>query len=146
MPRVKASMADVSTDYNPCEPGVARFEIESVEEETANDGRVSYKMKSKIVEYTDGGKEEDVGRSITNTIYIHKKDGTANEMGIAELKRYFEVTVGEERANSEDADTDELIGQQFLGQIVIRSYKTTNNLTGEEEERQTNEIARVAPI
>ena len=145
MARIVASMADVSTDYNPCDPGVARLQIESVEEVT-NAGRTHYVIKSTIVEYTEGGKEEDVGRSITSRVHVHKKDGTLNAIGLSQLKRYFEVTVGEERANSPEADTDELVGQQFVGQIGIRSYSVNNTLTGESEERQSNELERLASL
>jgi hypothetical protein len=146
MPRVKASMADVSTDYNPCEPGVAVFQIEEVKENTGDDGRTMYEVRQKIINYQDGGKDEDVGRTVTSRVHIHKKDGTLNDIGLAQLKRYFEVTVGEDRANAEDADTDELLNQQFLGQLVIRSYKSKDALTGEEQDRQTNEIQRLAPL
>jgi len=145
MPRIVASMADVSTDYNPCEPGVARLQIENVEAKTDN-GRTTYFIKNKIVEYIEGGKAEDVNRTVTVRISAHKKDGTLNEMGLAELKRYFEVTVGDERANDPDADTDELHGQQFLGQIAIRSYQTVDSLTNTQVTRQNNEITRLAAL
>jgi len=146
MPRIVASMADVSTDYNPCEPGVARLQIDTVDAVTSDDGRTHYVIKSKIMEYVDGGKQEDVGRTITSRVHVHKKTGELNEIGLAQLKRFFEVTVGEDRANAEDADTDELINQQFLGQISIRSYSTKDALTGDTVERQSNELDRLAAL
>lgn len=147
MPRVHASMADVSTDFSPIEPGVHRYEIEEVtEHKDEQTDRIHYALKCKVVEVIEGGDEKDVGRSYTDRIHIHTRQGELNEIGLANLKRYFEVTVGEEQANDPDADTDWLIGQQFLGQTGIQTYTVTDNLTGQEETRKRNEISRLAPI
>jgi hypothetical protein len=144
-PRLVASLANISTDYTPCDPGVARFEITGVEAQET-EGRVTYIVSQKIVEYVEDGNPDHVGRSVTNRISAHKKDGTLNEIGLSQIKRYFEVTVGDDRANADDADTDELIGQQFIGQLEIRSYMTLDKLSGEQQERQTNEITRFAAL
>lgn len=147
-PRINASMKDVSTDFNPIEPGIQRCEIVEVKEVT-NDGpplRTEYHVKCKVLEIIENGKEEDVGRTFTDRIYIHKKDGELNELGIAQLKRYFEVTVGDERANAEDADTDELIGGQFRVQTKFESYEVKDNLTGQTEKRKKTAIGRLAPL
>ena len=147
MPKIKASMKDVSTDFSPIEPGVYKLEVQSVEEhEDEQTGRIHYEIQSKIVAAEDGGNEDDVGRNFRDRIHIHKKDGELNQMGLAQLKRYFEVTVGEDRANADDADTDELVNQQFLGQLTIRKFTQEDNLTGEKVERQTNEISRMASL
>lgn len=146
MPVVKASMKDISTDFNPVEPGVHIYQIESVEEAVdPESGRTHYIIKQKIVALAgDGGDPKDVGRSVTTRIHIHKKDGTQNDIGLAQLKKYFEITVGEEQANSDEADTDWLLGQSFKGQTVTVPYKTMDQLTQQEVTRYRNEIARFA--
>lgn len=147
MPRVKASMKDISTDYSPIEPGVHRYEIKDVtEHEDENTNRIHYAIKSEVIEVMDGGDEKDVGRTITDRVHIHLRDGGLNEFGLAQLKRYFEVTVGEEQANDDEADTDWLINQQFLGQTTIESYEVKDNLTGQKETRKRNNLTRLAPI
>lgn len=147
MPRIVASMASVSTDFNPVEPGVHRYEVESVEENTDPDSnRTHYIIKNKIVEVVEPGKEEDLGRTVTDRIHIHLKTGEINEFGLAQLKRYFEVCISDDAANDPEADTDWLIGKQFLGQTTLRAYKSKDSLTGEEETRKSNEISRFAPF
>jgi hypothetical protein len=147
MGRVKASMAEVSTDFNPMRPGVYDFEITKVTEDTNKDTqRTKYTVENKVVGLVSDGEQEAVGRNIRDAIHIHKRDGELNEIGLAQLKRYFEVTVGEERANAEDADTDELVHQRFRGQVVIESYTVEDALTGKKEERKKNTISRFAPI
>jgi len=147
MPRIAASMADVSTDYNPIEPGVHRYEVEEIKEITdENTNRVQYHITSRVVSVEDGGKEEDVGRKYTDRIHIHKKDGEINEFGLAQLKRYFEVCVGDEEANDPEADTDWLLNQQFLAQTEISHYTVKDRLTGDDVKRSRNELSRLAPV
>lgn len=144
MAKVKASMADVSTEFTQVGPGVYIFEVQEVKEVEADKklGRLRYDVKSEVIEVEDG-EPENLGRTFQDRIHFHKKDGEPNEFGIAQLKRYFEVTVGEERANADDADTDELIGHQFRAQITHRGYEQEDKLTGNVEQRTSAEIARM---
>jgi hypothetical protein len=147
MPKVRASMKDVSTDYSPIEPGVHRFEVREVTEHVDPDtSRVRYDIQSEVIEVIQDGNPEDVGRKLTDRIHIHKRDGDINDFGVAQLKRYFEVCVGEDEANDDDADTDWLIGRQFLGQVGISSYTVTDTITQQQEERRRNELTRLAPL
>lgn len=153
MSRVKASMADVSTDFSPLDPGVHLYEIEEVETIEDNETqKIQYAITNKVIALVDGGREEDIGRKIVDRIYLHaatkkNEDGTPklNEFAVAQLKRYFEVTLGEERANDPEADTDWLKGQRFLGQTEIETYQVDDKLTGKKETRKKNKIARLAP-
>lgn len=149
MPKIRASMADVSSEYTPVEPGIHRYEIEDCEEKVNTDSgveRVHYVLTNRIVKVLEDGDEKDVGRKVNVRIHIHTKKGELNEIGLAQLKRFFEVTVGDERANDPEADTDELKGQQFVGKTIIRGYKSRDEITGEETERRTNEIQSIASI
>jgi hypothetical protein len=134
MGKIKASLADVSTEFFPIDPGEYEMEVVKVEETTSEDGRTVYAIVSKV---SDPG--DFHGRQVWDRIHIHKKDGELNPVGLAQLKRYFEAVVGEERANSDDVDTDELIGGTFQAEVTIESYKDKQG-----KDRQNNRL-RVFP-
>lgn len=140
MPRIKASLADVSTEFTPVEPGAYEAEITDVAE-TTNEGRTHYDVTLTVKDPGDF-----FGRKIRDRIYIHKKDGDLNEYGLVQLKRYFEATVGEDRANADDADTDELLHQHAMIQVGIDGYEVENKLTGKTEKRQVNRVEAIAPV
>jgi hypothetical protein len=122
MARIQASLADVSTEFVPADPGVYVFEIEDVEE-SEKEGKLTYKVKNRIKENVSGS-DDSLEKVVTDFISIHKKDGSINQYGLITLKRYFEAVLGKENveARGDDLDTDELKGQRFKGQIDIESY------------------------
>jgi hypothetical protein len=145
MPRVRADMSSVSTEYNPIEPGAYLVTIEEVKEIVdENTSRIVYEVVMRTVDVVADGSEKDINRKLSDRIHFHKKDGTLNEFGIAQLKRYFETALGEERANDEDADTDWLIGQNLIAQIGLDSYKVTDSITQEEQIRTKNVVKKLA--
>lgn len=142
MGKIAASMADISTDFKPIEPGLFNFSIEKVEEVEKNAELVGYRVHSKI---DSGSVPEMVGRVFRDYISIVTKKGEINEVGLSSLKRYFEVTFGKEEVagwSDDDYDTDYLIGRQWAGQLDISSYTPD----GETEPRKNNKVKRMDPI
>lgn len=133
-------MANVSTDFSPVPANVYELKIDGVQEET-EDGRTHYTVVLLVQDVGDL-----YGKKIKDRIYIHKKNGEINEYGLAQLKRYFEATVGEDRANADDADTDELLNNHIRAQVGIEDYEVDNALTGQKEKRQRNRIEAIAPM
>lgn len=151
MARIQASLADVSTEFVPAAPGVYIFEIADVVEQT-KDGKVTYQVKSKIVEPVDGaGDAESVSKTVTDFISIHSKDGSINQYGLITLKRYFEAVLGKDNVaeRGDDLDTDELKNQRFKGQIKIGHYwpnSVPESERNEENKRYKNEFEAILPV
>lgn len=138
---INASLADVSTEFVPVEPGIYEFEIQEVTHDE-KDGRTTVKIKSAI---TDEGEMQ--GRTITDRASLHKKDGSVNQFGLIQVKRYMEAVIGKEElaerlASGDQPDTQELKGGRFRGEVKIRSYK--DEASG--EDRQSNEFKAILPL
>lgn len=137
MALIKASLADVSTEFKPLDPGIYTFDIAEVEEVPSKDDEdtiIAYRVKSKVLT-----PEESNGRTFSDYINILTKKGELNEIGLANLKRYFEVCFGKEVVagwSDEEYDTDRLVGRQWKGQLTIESYTKE----GEVEPRRNNKI------
>lgn len=137
MALIKASLADVSTEFKPLDPGIYTFDIAEVEEVPSKDDEdtiIAYRVKNKVLEPT-----ESEGRTFSDYINILTKKGEVNEIGLANLKRYFEVCFGKEEVagwQDEDYDTDRLVGKTWKGQLTIESYTKE----GEVEPRRNNKI------
>jgi hypothetical protein len=130
MPKVKASMADVSTEAPPLpEPGLKTFKVEECKEQLLEKGRVAYDFKNVIQE------GEDRGKSVFHQVHLHTKTGDENEYGVATMKRYFEA-IAPDSANSDDADTDELINGIFVAEVSHDTYlsKKHKNADGSPKE------------
>ena len=140
MGRIKASLADVSTEFIPVEPGLYELEIDKIEEAEKNAELVGYRVISLV---KSAG--EMFGRKISDYISIVKKNGEVNEVGLSTLKRYFEVTHGKEVVaewSDDDYDTDVLKGKMFQAQVTIESYTPE----GETEPRKNNKFKRMEAI
>lgn len=143
MPKVNANLAEISTSFEPVEPGVYEFLIKDIEiEELDAEGgkkkgkRQVYIFKNKI----DQPDSEENGREIWDRIHIHKKDGTINEFGLVQLKRYFEAVLGEGNADRDDLDTDEIKNGRFQAEVAIETY-TKNG-----EEIPTNRLKNIVSL
>ena len=148
MPKVRASMADVDTSYTAVAPGVYTAEIKTVEEKVVSEQpeRIAYEIAYEIVEAMEPENEEERGRKLSNQIHIHKKSGELNEYGLAELKRHFECTLGEDGFDPDNADTDEIIGHRLRVEVTSREYTSENKLTGESETRTFADVNNIAPV
>ena len=139
MGKINASIASVSTEFQPLPPDVYDFHIEAVEEQEKDGNVVAYRVKNVVTS------AEENGKVYTAFCNIVDKDGNPNEMGIAELKKYFECIFGKEEVagwTDDDFDTDMLVGKDWRGQLEIRSYTPK----GSTETKQTNRVTRMEPI
>lgn len=143
MPKIVASMADVSTEFQPIDPATYRLQVVSVDynekdaktDEGQNIKRGTYVVKSKALATYPDGETEHANKPIYDYINIHNKNGEVNEISLANLKRYFEA-IAPDSAESEDADTDELVNGIFIADVTIDKYRKE----GESEDRITNRI------
>lgn len=121
MPKVGASMANVSTSFVPVTPDTYLVTLEKPELKT-KEGRNTFNVKSVIVAGDETG-VENAGRSLFDNISMHKKDGEPNEFGSIQLKRYIEAAFPESKEWDEqtwdDFDTDALAGRQVKVVVVI---------------------------
>lgn len=134
MAKIKHSLKDVSTEFQPLPAGVYDFDIIKVEEVEKNNQLAAYRVASKVT--TPG---ESFGKTYSDYINLTTKDGGVNEIGLGNIKRYFEVAFGKKEVEAwtdDDYDTDLLQGKSWKGQIAIESYTKD----GETEPRQTNRI------
>jgi hypothetical protein len=120
MPKVRANLADVSTEFVPALPGDYEFVIDEIEDKTQGE-REAYNIKSSI----DMPGTEEHGKPVWEYISMTKKDGSPNGAGSAQLKRYFEACFGKDEVAdpSFEYDTDLLLKQRFGGSIVIEEYE-----------------------
>lgn len=148
MPKVKASMADVSTEYVLIDPGTYRLRIKSIEEEAKKSKapksgqeveRTTYIVKSVVVSDADGGTDH-ANKPIFDWINIHTKEGELNDISLANLKRYFEA-IAPDSADSEDADTDELINGEFMADVYIDEYEKAGGQTGQSNKLKSTTIS-----
>lgn len=132
MPKVKGSLADVQTEYVLIEPEVYEMKVDKIEAEEGEktpdypEGQFTYIVISRV----DQPGDEHHNKPIRDYINWFKKGGDVNEYSKINLKRYFEAIVGEERANEEDLDTDELIGGRFQAEVYIDSYTRKDGSEG----------------
>jgi hypothetical protein len=142
MGRIKASLADVSTEFQPLEPGLFEFEITKFEDVEKNGEFVAYRVSNKV---TTAG--DNQGKVVTEYIHLKKpgEEIAPDAIGLQTVKRYFEVAFGKDEVatwTDDDYDTDKLIGKMFQAQVVIDSYTKE----GETEPRRTNKFKRMEPL
>lgn len=143
MPKIKGSLADVSTEYQLIEPDTYEMKVDKVEvEETPPSserpsGQLAYVVHSRV---DDPGSESN-NKPVRDYIFWYKKDGQENEYSKIQLKRYFEAVLGEEEANRDDLDTDELIGGRFQAEVYIDSYTRSDGTEG-----QSNKLKNISPL
>lgn len=145
-------MADVSTEPQaPITPGVFTFQVSKAElnlrRETFEGQSVErheHVISSKIVEGEDA---EMVGRSYKDHIHIHMKNGQNNEVGLVDIKRYFECCAPD-LVNDEELDTDVLVGNRFQGQIFHETYDSNeiDKQTGQKKQRTKASLRRNSMI
>ena len=124
MGKVNASLADIKTERRKGLPE-GEYEMQVIEidesEKDAASGLVI--VKSKVV---DGASKD---RQHWDYIYTKTKQGESNDLGWAQVKRYFEA-IAPERANAADQDFDELKMGRFKGIIKEGTFK--DKKTGQE--------------
>lgn len=136
MPKIGATLADISTVIKPIDPGSYPAEISNVEHTTSKKSHVPMIA----VEYTLGGDSEFKGRKITDYFTLQTTKGEPNEAGLRGLKRVIVAACGEDRANDEDFDTDELQGQ--LVEVVVKQEEYEDD---QGETQVSGKIKKVLP-
>jgi hypothetical protein len=143
MPKVKGSLADVSTVYELIEPEVYEFRVDKIETEERDptkeypEGQFAYIITNRV----DEPGSDHHNKPVKDYIYWFKKGGEVNEYSKINLKRYFEAVVGEERANEEDLDTDELVGGRFQAEVYIESFTRSDGTDG-----KSNKLKNILPL
>lgn len=139
MGKIKASLADVSTEIPLIDPGIYEFEIQKVEERNDGDVYLIYNVVQ------DAGEMQ--GRKLVDYINLKKNDGGQNDYALTTLKRYFEAAFGKEEVaewGDDDFDTDELQGKSFRGQVKIDSYTPKDDPSA--EPRLSNKFSRMESL
>lgn len=148
MPKIGASLANVSTEFIPVEPDLYHIIHEKPDYSKGDDGRVVVTVNAKILSGEETG-ADSAGRIIKDRIHLHKKDKTENEFGQIQLKRYVEAAIPESKdwdeARWDDFDTDELAGTESQLAVIIETYE--DELPGgQKEEKKTNRVKRVLSV
>ena len=134
MPKLPGSLADVSTTFVPMPEGSYSAIIESVD--------LGKSSKSKVpmitVEYKIIDNEEFKNRKLYDYFTLETKSGEPNEAGMRSLKKLIIAALGEDRANADDFDTDELEGQQVTLVVKQEQYEDEGG-----DEQVSNRVKKV---
>lgn len=124
MPKLNASIADVSTDFVSPDPGIP-FTFEIVDIQPLKNNQPGFLIVSEVA---DEG--ENKGRRMFDRCAEVDEDGTPNQFGPKQIKRYMEAIFGKEvvkqRGGGDDIDLDELKGGQFTGEVKHTQGKGEN--------------------
>jgi hypothetical protein len=142
MAKIKGALADLSTEFQVVDPGIYELEVKKISEKkkTPEGGGeeevVGYRFNSQVM--SEGPMK---GKMISEYVHVGPdKDGNPNEIGLQQVKRYFEGCLGlrqTKKMKDDDYDTDMLIGRRFRGDVRIESYTPQ----GQTQARQSNRIA-----
>lgn len=116
MPKLSQGLSEVSTVIVPLPEAAYQLEIAEVEV-----GQSKSKLDMVTVTYkvTEG---DFKGRQLRDYFVLETKEHQPNESGLRTLKRLIVASLGEDRANSEDFDTDELQGAIVTGFVKQEDY------------------------
>lgn len=146
MPKIGASLADISTEYVLIEPDTYEMKLEKLDitekDELKEDPEKKKQQEYLFISKVDQPGNDHHGKPVRDYVYLYKKDGTFNEYSLAQIKRYGIAIVGEDRVNEDDFDTDELLHGRFLAEVYIDSWK--NEKTG--KEGQSNKLKNISPL
>lgn len=123
---LNAKLADISTKVEPVDDGAHRAQIKSVEQGKSKKSQVP--MVTIVYKINDENDPHNK-RELSDYFTLQQKDGEPNEAGLRGLKRVIVAALGEERADAEDFDTDELIGADV--EIVTKQESYTDEITNE---------------
>lgn len=135
MPKLPGSLADTSTTIVPMDAGTYELEIDEVE---VGKSKSKLDMVTVVYKVAEG---DFKGRQIRDYFVLETKQHEANEAGLRGFKRLVVAALGEERANAEDFDTDELQGMRVTAVIKQDSYEDEDT----KEEIINNKIKKILP-
>jgi hypothetical protein len=136
MPKLPSSLADVSTTIIPLPEGSYNLEVDEV-----TVGKSKSQLDMITVTYKLLDNEEFPNRTIRDYFVLETKKHEPNESGLRGFKRLVVAALGEERADAEDFDTDELKGATITAIIKQEQYEDED--TG--EEMVSNRIKKIIP-
>lgn len=117
MPLIPGGLADVSLKVDPIPAATYDAVISEFGYLTAGTGAKMFKSVVQI----DGGEYDK--RVIYENIVIENKDGKRNEPGLRRLKNIIAQIFDEDTANSEDFDTDHLVGKKVKIEVIQKQGK-----------------------
>lgn len=139
--KIEADFSKISSNTDRLAPGSYRFAIVSAKEQDPSE--VAAGKQAAFIITSEVAAGERIGAQVADFQYLKQKDGKPNKMGLGRIKAYAEATLGSERANASDFDTDELIGNTFDGIMEEESYadKSTNPPT----QKKTVKLTKILP-
>lgn len=140
--KIEADFSKISSNTDKLAPGTYRFAVTSAQEQDASE--VGAGKQAAFIVSSEVVSGERIGAVVQDYQYLKTKDGKPNKMGLGRIKAYAEATVGAERANASDFDTDELIGNQFDGVMEEESY--TDNSTTPPTQKKTVKLKKILPV
>lgn len=129
MPKLNASIADVSTDFELPDPGIPfTFEVIDIQPIKSKEDDEVILGQTVISEVVDEGSNK--GRRIYDRCNDTNDDGSVNQFGLRQGKRYMEAILGKDtvasRGGGADIDLDELRGGRFTGEVKHTQGKGDN--------------------
>jgi len=142
MPKINASLADVSTKIELMEPDTYAFKIDEIQDKTTGRGSENEREAYQIVLTNDMPGTDHYGKKVWDYISLTTKAGGANQAGMAQLKRYFEAIEDREIPKEEpyDFDTDNLKGQRVAADIIIDNWEKDG------KSGKSNKVKHILPI
>lgn len=137
MPKLPASLAEVSTKSEPYPEGAYEAKITDVEV-----GKSKSKLDMVTVTFEVKHPETGKKREVKEYCVFETKEHGENEGGMRRFKRIVVAAVGENRANAEDFDTDEIEGEMVT--VILKHEEYEDKDSGDEE--VTNRIKKVLPL
>ena len=112
MARINATLADVSMTIQAMPEEEYEIKIDKITSGKSKNNSDMLTIESVV---TDGDYK---GRRLYDYITFTQKNGEPNEAGLRRLKRLIAGTLGEDRANDPDFDTDELLNVMLKAYII----------------------------
>lgn len=119
MGKVNASLADVQTEFVAVAKGDYEMKVFEIDESGNQGDNPVVIIKSKV----DEPSSDEFGKPVWDRIYLRTKKGEPNRYSLAQIKKYFQAICGDERANADDLEYEELLNGRFRGVIDNESYE-----------------------
>lgn len=134
MPKLSQGLSEVSTVVVPLPEAAYQLEIAEV---TVGKSKSKLDMVTVVFKVTEGDFKD---RQLYDYYVLETKEHNPNESGLRNLKRLIVAALSEDRANSEDFDTDELQGAIITGFIKQETYEDEAG-----ETQISNKIKKILP-
>jgi hypothetical protein len=136
MAKVRASLADVETQFVPAPPDRYRLRILKMKETlkpSEPPGGPERQNFNYEIEISSG---EHQGKKVFHNVALNKKDGSDNPAGQADQKRLYQGVLGidpeDDSYDYDSLDTDQILNGEFEANLTISEYegKKRNELDG----------------